>query len=80
MCEVLTGVRVRAEGVGIMGKTLATCLVLWCDSMYGTRSGEYALLAFATGQLSYGILVFTTYAIYFRGISLWPTSPNVSKT
>jgi oligosaccharide translocation protein RFT1 len=71
MGEVLTGVRVRAEGVGITSKTVTTCLVLLYDSRR-THPGEFALLAFAAGQLAYGVFLFATYLSHFRGVSQWP--------
>lgn len=76
MGEVLTGVRVKAEGTGVTGKTLMTCAILWGDSTRGTRSGDYALLAFALGQLAYSVLVFVTYHVHFRALSLWPRRPS----
>lgn len=72
MGENLTGVRVRAEGVGISGKTSITCLILIYDSVRKSRSGELALLAFASGQLAYSLSLLVTYILYFRNISLWP--------
>lgn len=65
MGEAQTGVRVRSEGVGIMGKALVTALVLWVDSRTVWGSGHLALLAFAGGQLTYGALVLTMYASHF---------------
>ena len=83
MGEVLTGIRVRAEGIGITSKTTTTCLILWYDSRIGPRSGEFALLAFAAGQLAYGVFVFAVYLSHFRELSWWrahiaPTYVNVS--
>lgn len=73
MGDVLTGARVRAEGIGIMTKTVTTCLVLWYDTRSGRHSGNLALLAFAAGQLAYGFFLFAIYFSYFRGMSWWPT-------
>lgn len=72
MGEVLTGVRVRAEGMGIMSKTATTCFVLWYDSRRGAHSGELGLVAFAAGQLAYGFFLFATYFSHFGGLSWRP--------
>lgn len=73
MGEVLTGVRVRAEGVAITSKTATTCFVLWYDSRMSAHSGELGLVAFATGQLAYGVFLCATYLSHFRGMSWRPT-------
>lgn len=78
MGEGLTRIRVRAEGIGIMSKTMTTCLVLWYDSRKGRWSGELALLAFAAGQLAYGASVFAAYLAHFRELPLWSTSTCVN--
>jgi oligosaccharide translocation protein RFT1 len=66
MAELRTNVRVRAEGLGITGKTVVTFLVLVYDSRREERT--LALLAFATGQLAYGIIVLGAYlACYGTG-------------
>lgn len=72
MGEALTGVRVKAEGTGVTGKTIVTCAILWADSTRGVDAGDYALLAFAFGQLAYSVLVFVTYYAHFRAFYLWP--------
>jgi oligosaccharide translocation protein RFT1 len=76
MGEVLTGIRVRAEGIGITSKTTMTCFILWYDSRRETRSGDLALLAFAAGQLAYGVSVFASYLSHFREVSWW--SPRIA--
>lgn len=72
MGEVRTGARVRAEGLGITCKTLVTYLVLLYDS---TRpdSGEFALIAFALGQLAYSSVVFVSYVYQMGYPTFWPT-------
>ncbi|KAG2061339.1 Rft-1-domain-containing protein [Suillus hirtellus] len=72
MGEVRTGVRVRAEGLGITCKTLVTYLVLLYDS---TRpdSGEFALVAFALGQFAYSSVVFVSYVYQMGYPTFWPT-------
>jgi oligosaccharide translocation protein RFT1 len=72
MGEVRTGVRVRAEGLGITCKTLVAYLVLLYDS---TRpdSGEFALVAFALGQLAYSSVVFFSYVYQMGYPTFWPT-------
>lgn len=78
MGEVQTGVRVKAEGLGITGKTLITSLMLWYDGNRDSGPGELALLAFATGQLAYGTIVLATYALHFRRVSWWPKRVGLS--
>ena len=75
MGEVLTGIRVKAEGTGVTVKTLVTCAILWGDSLRKTRAGDLALLAFAFGQLSYSMVVLLTYYAHFRSLLLWPRRP-----
>ncbi|KAG2158043.1 Rft protein-domain-containing protein [Suillus bovinus] len=71
MGEVRTGARVRAEGLGITCKTIVTYLILLYDS---TRpdSGEFALVAFALGQLTYSNVVFFSYAYQMGYPTFWP--------
>ncbi|KAF7974203.1 hypothetical protein HWV62_13167 [Athelia sp. TMB] len=75
MGEVLTGIRVKAEGTGVIFKTLVTCAILWGDSLRKTGAGDLALLAFAFGQLSYSMVVLLTYYAHFRSLLLWPRRP-----
>ncbi|KAG2148939.1 hypothetical protein DEU56DRAFT_86752 [Suillus clintonianus] len=72
MGEVRTGARVRAEGLGITCKTLVTYLVLLYDS---TRPEfwEFALVAFALGQLAYSVVVFFSYVYQMGYPAFWPT-------
>lgn len=77
MAELRTGVRVRAEGLGITAKTLVTFLVLLYDTWRGA-DGKLALLAFAGGQLAYGTFVLGTYIVYYGTRNMWPTrSPQI---
>ncbi|KAJ3904398.1 Rft protein-domain-containing protein [Lentinula edodes] len=61
MTSLKIHLRVRAEGVAITAKTLATFLVLVYDVSRGDEGGDLALLAFAFGQLWYGSSVFFIY-------------------
>lgn len=61
MTSLKIHLRVRAEGVAITAKTLATFLVLVYDASRGDEGGDLALLAFAFGQLLYGSSVFLIY-------------------
>lgn len=72
MGEVRTGARVRAEGLGITCKTLVTYLVLLYDSTR-PESGEFALVAFALGQLAYSVVVFFSYVYQMGYPAFWPT-------
>ena len=73
MGEVRTDVRVRAEGLGIIVKTITTYLTLLYDSKY-RQPGELALMAFALGQLAYSATVFGVYKSQFPESSLSPVS------
>lgn len=80
MGEVRTDVRVRAEGLGIIVKTITTYLILLYDNN-SRRSGELALMAFALGQLAHSATVFWVYKSRFPQSSLWPTSlPEQQRT
>ncbi|KAF9561580.1 Rft-1-domain-containing protein [Agrocybe pediades] len=74
MAELQTGVRVRAEGLGIVAKCVTTFLVLLYDSKSG--NGHLSLLAFAFGQLLYGVVMFAIYVAYFGIGDLQFTSPS----
>ncbi|TFK20446.1 Rft-1-domain-containing protein [Coprinopsis marcescibilis] len=60
MVQLKTDVRVRAEGLGITCKSVVTFFVLLYDVRYGDNS--LPLVAFAAGQLTYGVIVFLSYA------------------
>ncbi|KAJ3503584.1 hypothetical protein NLJ89_g8367 [Agrocybe chaxingu] len=77
MTSLKTGVRVRAEGLGITFKSITTFLVLLYDSRWG--SGSLALLAFALGQLVYSGVMFGTYLVYLGSEYMRPKSPSSSK-
>lgn len=72
MAQLRTGVRVRAEGLGITSKTLVTFFILLYDSGRRELQGELALIAFAAGQLAYGGVVCATYLAYYGRIHIWP--------
>ncbi|KAL1663879.1 Rft protein-domain-containing protein [Schizophyllum commune] len=64
MVSLRTQVRVRAEGLAIACKTMATLAVL----LYGERvtgDGQLALLAFAAGQLTYASTLVGVYAAHY---------------
>lgn len=60
MGELQTGVRVRAEGLGITLKSITTVLVLFLD-----KGHSLALVAFALGQLMYSCCVVASYTLHF---------------
>jgi len=74
MVDLKTSVRVRAEGLGITAKSILTFLILLYDSREG--SGDFALVAFAVGQLAYSIVMFFTYTISFGWGVLRPKKPS----
>ena len=65
MSELATNVRVKAEGVAILSRTSVTFFVLVYDSRSPRWNGELALLAFALGQLAYGISLLGTYMRHY---------------
>jgi|ERR1700722_284685 len=71
MSELRTDIRVRAEGSGILGKTIVVFLILLYDSRSGGPQGQLALLAFAVGQLAYGTILLAVYVAYYRSFPLW---------
>ncbi|KII90286.1 hypothetical protein PLICRDRAFT_108790 [Plicaturopsis crispa FD-325 SS-3] len=66
MGELRTEVRVRAEGWGVVVKTLTTFAVMFYDAK------ELALVAFALGQLAYAVTVLAIYGRAFGGVRVWP--------
>ena len=59
--ELRFDVRVRAEGLAVFLKTTVTFIVL----AFGPR--EWALLAFAAGQMGYGLATLATFASMYGG-------------
>ncbi|KAF5376097.1 hypothetical protein D9615_007755 [Tricholomella constricta] len=78
MAELRTGMRVRAEGLGITVKTVVTFLVLLYDLRRGGE-GALALIAFAGGQLAYGAAVLATYVAAYGAGHMWLRRPPLSK-
>jgi oligosaccharide translocation protein RFT1 len=70
-----THIRVRAEGTGVMLKTLVTFLVLFYDSK-ADMDGALALIAFAMGQLSYSLCLLGVYLSHYGFSALFPISPS----
>jgi hypothetical protein len=56
--------------MGITGKAVTTFCVLVVDSRW-KRNGQYALLAFAAGQMTYAVCVLVVYLRYFGRLPLW---------
>lgn len=79
MVELQTGIRARAEGMGITTKTLTTFSVLLFDSRRSQSGGEFALLAFASGQLLYASTVYGVYLAHYRDVQLLPRKPPALK-
>ncbi|CAK5280946.1 unnamed protein product [Mycena citricolor] len=75
MVEMKTHIRVRAEGAGVMFKTLITFLVLFCDSRF-VLDGKLALAAFALGQLAYALTLLVVYVGHFGIAALFPQPKN----
>jgi hypothetical protein len=73
MAQLRTGVRVRAEGFGLTGKSILAVAVLVYDEKRLGGEGDLGLLAFAVGQLMYASCVLATYSSYYGVMSFWPT-------
>jgi hypothetical protein len=69
--EFHTNVRVRVEALAILAKNSTTFLGLLYDSSLGNQR-QYALVAFAFGQLAYGIVKLGTYVYYYGQPILLP--------
>jgi len=72
MVQLKTNVRVKAEGTGIMIKSIVTFLVLLYDAGKVDGKGKLALLAFALGQLAYSVACWMVYLGYLGTNPLWP--------
>lgn len=59
--ELRLNVRVRAEGVAVVSKSVVAFLVL------AFASGEWALVAFAVGQAAYGLSLLIVFLRVYRG-------------
>ena len=77
MVQLKTNVRVKAEGTGIMTKSIVTFLVLFYDVRKVDGKGK---LAFALGQLAYSIACWMVYLGYLGANPLWPDIGCVSYT
>jgi len=79
MAELRTTLRVRAEGLGVAGRAIITFLVLFYDARTGGGRGEWALVAFAGGQLVYGIIVLVTYLAFYGTQHLSPRMLQIKR-
>ena len=75
MSELRTTVRVTAEGLGVISRAVLTFLVLVYDTRSGGQ-GSLALLAFATGQLAYGVVVLLAYMAHYNLGAVLPKGPH----
>lgn len=73
MGELQTGVRVRAEGLGITAKSIATFAVLYFGS------ADLALVGFALGQFMYSLVMLAAYVAYLGFAPLWPKRISTSR-
>jgi len=78
MVQLKTNVRVKAEGTGIMTKSIVTFFVLLYDVRKVDGQGTLALLAFALGQLAYSVACWMVYLRYLGASPLWPDIKCVS--
>jgi hypothetical protein len=79
MGTLRTDIRVRAEGMGVISKAVVTFLLVLYDSNIGEKQGRLTLLAFAGGQLSYGIVLNGVYLTYYRNDLLRCAPYNMRK-
>jgi hypothetical protein len=71
MGKLLTSLRVRAEGAGIIIKTAVTFLVILLGER-GSGQGAFALVAFASGQLAYALTLILIYLGHYGLKALKP--------
>jgi oligosaccharide translocation protein RFT1 len=77
MTRLKMSVRVRAEGLGITLKSITTFLILLYDSK--SNQGDLALVAFAIGQLHYGLAMMVAYMYYLGPTVMFPRIVTTSK-
>ncbi|PPQ98651.1 hypothetical protein CVT24_004149 [Panaeolus cyanescens] len=81
MSTLQTSVRVRAEGLAISAKSIATLLVLVYDAKrQHAQPGELGLISFAVGQLAYSTVLFLSYLVNFGMAAIFPGRPADAKT
>ena len=63
-------VRVRAEGIAVMAKALFTLLpfVLVSGWKGSASASEWSLVAFALGQVAFGLSIFLVHILHFHGV------------
>ncbi|KDQ54484.1 hypothetical protein JAAARDRAFT_135495 [Jaapia argillacea MUCL 33604] len=74
MAELRTSVRVRAEGLGVVGKAVTSFSILFYDARQPDTSGSWTLLAYAMGQVAYATLVLAVYLAQYGVRGLWVSS------
>jgi oligosaccharide translocation protein RFT1 len=79
MAELNTNVRVKAEGLGIIVKSVLSVAILVFDERRLGGRGDLALLAFAVGQLMYAVCVLSTYFRHYGMVLFWLTKINESR-
>ncbi len=75
MADLNTGIRLRAEGIAIVGKSATTFFVLLLDPHRDDSDQHRALLAFALGQTFYSLCVWAIYAAHYGRQYLYPKRP-----
>ena len=60
-----TKIRLRAEGAAVAGKSIVTFLVMFLDPHRDDPKKQWALLAFAVGQVFFSICVLGVYLRHF---------------
>ncbi|SJL06494.1 uncharacterized protein ARMOST_09833 [Armillaria ostoyae] len=80
MADLNTGVRLRAEGIAIVGKSATTFFVLLLDPHRDDSHQHRALLAFALGQTFYSLCVWGIYAAHYGRQYLYPKLPPKNDT
>ncbi|KAG7440105.1 Rft-1-domain-containing protein [Guyanagaster necrorhizus] len=80
MADLNTGIRLRAEGLAIVGKSAITFLVLFLDPHRDDSQQHRALLAFALGQTFYSLCVWAIYVAHYGRQYLYPKRPPKNDT
>ncbi|KIY72123.1 Rft-1-domain-containing protein [Cylindrobasidium torrendii FP15055 ss-10] len=74
-----TRIRLRAEGIAVVGRSVVTLLVMYTDPLKDSPTQNRALLAFALGQAFYAVCVEVIYLLHYGAAYLYPRKPELNK-
>ena len=77
MAGLQTKIRLRAEGVAVVGKSMITFLVMYTDPYKDDPQKHRALVAFALGQVFYSVCVQVFFLYHFGTAYLFPKKRQV---